>query len=97
MGVSKKIDVNGTVSLYKARLVAQGCSQRLGLNYEETFSLVVCFESVQSIIAFSVNNKIQLHQMDVSTTFLHGELSDEVYMKQPEGYTEPGKSISFVA
>ena len=87
----KKIDVNGTVSLYKARLVAQGCSQRLGLDYEETFSPVVCFESVRSIIAFSVNNKIQLHQMDVNTAFLHGELSDEVYMKQPEGYTEPGK------
>ena len=87
----KKVDTNGAVSRYKACLVAQGCSQRFGLDYEETFSPVVCFESVRSVVSLSVQNKMQLHQMDVTTAFLHGELSEEVYMKQPEGYTEPGK------
>jgi len=75
----KKTDANGDISRYKARLVAQGCSQRFGLDYEETFSPVVCFESVQSVISLGVQNKMHLHQMDVTTAFLHGELSERKY------------------
>ncbi len=86
----KKVDTSGTVSRYKARLVAQGCSQKPGLDYEETFSPVVCFESIRSVISISVQKNLQLHQMDVTTAFLHGELAEEIYMKQPEGYIESG-------
>ena len=74
---------------YKARLVAQGCTQKFGL--EETFSLVVRFESIRFLLAVGAQYKLQLHQMDVSTTFLHGELTEEVYMRQPEGFIESGK------
>ncbi len=70
--------------------MAQGCSQSLDLT-EETFSPVVRFESVRSVVALGAHYKLQLHQMDVSTAFLHGDLSEEVYMKQPECFTEPGK------
>ena len=87
----QKMDADGVVKQYKARLVAQGCSQQYGLDYEETFSPVVRFESVRSVIALSTHNKLQLHQMDVSTAFLHGELSEEVYMKQPDGFIKPGQ------
>ena len=87
----RKVDADGAVERYKARLVAQGRTQKFGLDYEETFSSVVRFESIRSIVALGAQHKLQLHQMDVSTAFLHGELTEEVYMKQPEGFIEPGK------
>ena len=87
----RKLDADGTVERYKARLVAQGCTQMFGLDYEETFSPVVRFESVRFLLAIGALHQLQLHQMDVSTAFLHGELTDEVYMRQPEGFIEPGK------
>ena len=86
-----KIDANGIVERYKARLVAQGCTQKFGLDYEETFSPVVRFESIRFLLAVGAQHKLQLHQMDVSTAFLHGELTEEVYMRQPEGFIESGK------
>ena len=79
---------------YKARLVAQGCSQKFGLDYEETFSPVVRFESIRSVVALGAQHKLQLRQMDVSTAFLHGELAEEVYMRQPEGFVEQGKEMT---
>ena len=87
----RKLDADGTVEQYKARLVAQGCTQMYGLDYEETFSPVVRFESVRFLLAIGALHQLQLHQMDVSTAFLHGELTDEVYMRQPEGFIKPGK------
>lgn len=86
----RKVDADGVVERYKARLVAQGCTQKFGFDYEETFSPVLRFESVRSVIALGAQHKLQLHQMDVSTAFLHGELTEEVYMKQPEGFIEQG-------
>ena len=87
----RKINANGDVERYKARLVAQGCTQRFGVDYEETFSPVVRFESIRMLMALGVQHNLQLHQMDVSTAFLNGALAEEVYMKQPEGFTEKGK------
>ena len=71
-------DADGSVEQYKAQMVAQGCTQKFGLDYEETFSPVVRFESIRSIVALGAQHKLQFHQMDVSTAFLHGELTEEV-------------------
>ena len=87
----QKVGSNGQVERYKARLVAQGFSQKRGLDYDETFSPVVRFESLRTINALAVNNGMKLHQMDVTTAFLNGELEEEVYMKQPEGFIVKGK------
>ena len=87
----RKIDANGVVERHKARLVAQGCTQKFGLDNEETFSPIVRFESIRTVVALGAQQRLQLHQMDVSTAFLHGELTEEVYMRQPEGFVEPGK------
>ena len=56
-----------------------------------TFSPVVRFESLRMIAALAAQNNLQLHQMDVKTAFLNGELKETVYMKQPGGYEEKGK------
>ena len=87
----RKVNTNGEVERHKACLVAQGFSQKYGLDYEETFSPVVRFESIRSVIALGAQHKLQLRQMDVSTAFLNGEFDEEVYMQQPEGFVEEGK------
>ena len=87
----RKVNEDGTIERYKARLVAQGHTQKFGLDYEETFSPVVRFESIRSVAALAAEHQLKLHQMDVSTAFLHGELAEEVYMRQPEGFIEHGK------
>ena len=65
----ENVDADGLVERHKARLVAQGCSQRFGLDYNETFCPVVRFESVRTMIALAVQNGLKLHQMDNTTTF----------------------------
>ena len=87
----RKYDVDGNVERYKARLVAQGYNQRHGIDYDETFSPVVRFESVRALIALAAKKKLHLHQLDVATAFLNGELKEEIYMKQPEGFAFKGK------
>lgn len=76
---------------FKARLVARGFTQRGGVDYEETFSPVVRSESVKAMLAKATQENMHLHQMDVTTAFLNGELDEEVYMKQPEGREVKGK------
>jgi hypothetical protein len=71
-----------------ARLVAQGFSQTFDDDYDETFSPVARFESVRTVIALAAQYGLKLHQMDVTTAFLNGDLKEEVYMKQPEGFIE---------
>ena len=82
---------DGSIERYKARLVAQGFSQKYGLDYDETFSPVVRPESIRTVIALAVKKGLKLHQMDVTTAFLNGELEEEVYMKQPEGFVADGQ------
>ena len=77
--------------MYKARLVAQGYSQQPGLDYDETFSPVVRAESVRALIAVAAEHNIMTHEMDVKTAFLNGNLEEEVYMRQPEGFVEEGQ------
>ena len=87
----KKLDADGNVERYKSRLVARGFTQKPGIDYDETFSPVVRFESIRTVIAVAAKNSLNLHQMDVKTAFLNGELEEDIYMQQPEGFVEKGK------
>ena len=86
-----KVSPDGTIDRHKARLVAQGYSQKYGLDYDETFCPVVRTESVRSVIALAAKKNLLLHQMDVTTAFLNGTLEEDVYMRQPEGFVKKGK------
>ena len=80
---------DGTVDRYKARLVARGFTQEYGIDYEETFAHVAQISYVRTLIAISTARKWPLFQMGVKNAFLNGELSKEVYMKLPPGYSHP--------
>ena len=70
--------------------MVKGYTQKEGVDYEETFSSVMRFAFVQLILAIVVNLKLESYQMDVKTTFLNGELDEEIYMDQPIGFVTEG-------
>ena len=76
---------------YKARLVAKGYAQKEGIDYNEVFSPVVKHSSIRILLALVAQLDLELVQMDVKTAFLHGDLEEEIYMVQPEGFKVAGK------
>ncbi|RVX16189.1 Retrovirus-related Pol polyprotein from transposon TNT 1-94 [Vitis vinifera] len=86
-----KRENKGNVERYKARLVAKGYTQREGIDFTETFSPVSTKDSFRLVMALVAHFDLELHQMDVKTAFLNGDLSEKVYMSQPEGLKENGK------
>src|SRR5882762_9274941 len=76
---------------YRARLVAKGFTQTHGVDYDETFSPVTRFESLHLLLALAALEDWEIHSMDVKSAFLNGDLDEEIYMAQPEGFSLPGQ------
>ena len=84
--------MDGNVHTYKARLVAKGFKQTRGIGYDETFSPVAMLKSIQILLAIVAYYNYEIQQMDVKTTFLNGNLLEDMYMTQPEGFASPENS-----
>ena len=84
---------DGSVDRYKARLVAQGFSQRPGLDYGETYAATVKWATLRAILALGALEDLEIESVDISSAFLNGEIDAEVYMHQPEGFPQ-GPNIS---
>jgi hypothetical protein len=81
-----KCDSNENIKRFKARLMVKGFTQREGIDYIKIFSPVSCKDSLRIIMALVAHYDLELHQMDVKTTFLNGDLLENVYMAQPKGF-----------
>ena len=75
---------------YKAHLVVKGFGQKQGIDFDEIFSLVMKMCSIRVIIGLAVSMNLELEQLDVKTAFLHGNLDEEIFMEQPEGFKVKG-------
>ncbi|GJV00624.1 ribonuclease H-like domain-containing protein [Tanacetum coccineum] len=83
-----KFHLDDTLSRYKACLVANGSSQQLGVDFDETFSLVVKPTTIRKVLILVVSRKWSIHQLDVKNAFLNDDLSKTVYMHQPFGFID---------
>lgn len=86
-----KRGADGQIVKYKVRFVARGFAQTHGVDYNETFAPVVRYSSLRLLFSLCAQHDWELHQMDVKSAYLNGDLEEEIYMEQPEGFTVPGK------
>nr|GFB94526.1 ribonuclease H-like domain, reverse transcriptase, RNA-dependent DNA polymerase [Tanacetum cinerariifolium] len=87
-----KRDAKGKIIKYKARLVAKGYVQEQEIDFDEVFAPVARIEIVRLILALAAYHGWQVHHLDVKLAFLHGDLKEEVYITQPEGFIQQGNS-----
>jgi hypothetical protein len=81
-----KLNEDGQVTRNKARLVCKGYAQIEGIDFEETFSPVAKMEAIRLLLAYACSKNVKVYQMDVKSCFLNGELEEEVYIEQREGF-----------
>ena len=81
-----KFTADGSPLKYKAILVAKGYSQFHGIDYNETFTPVAKMDSIRLALAIAASKQWEVHHMDVKCAFLNGDLTEEIYMKKPQGF-----------
>jgi hypothetical protein len=86
---------DGSVERHKSRLVAKGFSQVEGIDYNEMFSPIAKMNSIHLVLALVASHKWEIHQMDVKSAFLHGDLQEEIYMEQPPSYVQNDSNLVF--
>ena len=83
-----KYDADGVLKCHKARLVANGKTQEAGVDYDETFSPVVKPASIRTVLNVALSRGWQIKQLDIQNAFLHGTISETIYMHQPPGFVD---------
>ena len=87
----RKLNPDGSVDKFKARLVAKGFTQKQNIDYFDTFAPVTRISSIRVLITLASIYKLVIHQIDVKTAFLNGDLEEEIYMVQPEVCVVPAQ------
>jgi hypothetical protein len=87
----KKLRPDGTIERYKVRLVIKGYSLKEGEDFFDTYSPVARLTTICVLLSLAASHGLLVHQMDVKTTFLNGELDEEIYMEQPAGFVANGQ------
>lgn len=88
-----KRDDDGVIVRHKARLVVKGCSQRAGMDYDETYSPVIRYGSIRYLVALAARYELYIDQMDAVTAFLQGDLNEDIYVEQPEGFDDGSSKV----
>nr|GEZ63956.1 zinc finger, CCHC-type [Tanacetum cinerariifolium] len=88
--LKRKMKVDGSIDKYKARLVIQGFRQKEEIDFFDTYALVARISTIRLLLALAAIHDLVIHQMDVKTAFLNGDLDEKIYMKQPEGFVMLG-------
>ncbi|KMQ91963.1 retrovirus-related pol polyprotein from transposon tnt 1-94 [Lasius niger] len=86
-----KLDADGRPRTYKARLVARGFSQKFGEDYDETYAPVVRYNTVRVLLAVAAMKKMYVQQLDVQSTYLNGDLEEEIFMEQLPEFVQRGQ------
>ena len=86
-----KLNESGEIDKCKARLVAKGYAQQYGVDYTEVYAPVARLDTIRLVIALAAQEGWSIFQLDVKSAFLHGELSEEVFVQQPQGYEKKGE------
>jgi hypothetical protein len=81
-----KLNEQGQVVRNKVILVYKGCAQIEGLDFDETFAPVARLEAIRIFLAYACHKRFKVYQMDVKSSFLNGDLNEEIYMEQPKGF-----------
>lgn len=89
-----KRNADGSINKYKARLVAKYV-QEYGIDFDEVFAPVEHIETIRLLISLAASRGWEIHHLDVKTAFLHGELKENVYVTQPEGFVVKGSEGKF--
>lgn len=84
-----KLTPKGSIEYYKVRLIAKGFNQKVGVDYHDTFSLVIKPATICVVLTMALSRGWFVHQLDVKNAFLLGELNEEVYTAQPLGFVNP--------
>lgn len=88
-----KYDASGNIRKRRARLVIQGFEQKEGIDYQETFSPVVRFDTIRTLISIAASESLEIKQFDVKTAFLHAKVDEEIYMRQPKGFEDGSNKV----
>lgn len=86
-----KIGLDGEISRRRSRFVARGFTQRYGLDYDETYAPVVKYDSLRAILSIAAEKDLEMLQVDVKTAFLYGDIDEEIYVQQPQGFVVAGQ------